>query len=214
MDRLNSDKSGLKRLWRETVCQSQLGRGCDGLVKGWVGSLPPGDNGPGDYPWIGPKFWIILIIDRFLEIGPSMVWLWGGQGRSGCDSVEILRWNVREVIVITTITTIHENRTNQTMTRWFELKCDKWRGPFLSVGFDNNDSNLEPLRNFWHCCCWERERMLLSSPKIFTESQCARSRDLKKKNIHHHLTKVKKGKGWRWTSLISHTIWSEQRWLF
>ena len=46
----NSDKSGLKRLWRETVCQSQLGRGCDGLVKGWVGSLPPGDNGPGDYP--------------------------------------------------------------------------------------------------------------------------------------------------------------------
>ena len=112
MDRLNSDNwSGLKRLLRETRWQHSwlaAGRdGCDGPVKGWVGSLPPGDNGPGDYPWIGPKFWIILIIDRFLEIAPAMVWLWGGLGRSGHDSVEILRWNVRDVIVIATITTIH-----------------------------------------------------------------------------------------------------------
>ena len=50
MDRLNSDKSaaGLKRLLRDTPVHSWPGR--DELVKGWVGSLPPGDNGPGDYP--------------------------------------------------------------------------------------------------------------------------------------------------------------------
>ena len=141
----------------------------DGPVKGWVGSLPLEDNGPGDYPSIGPKFWIILIIDRFLEIGPSMVWLWGGLGRSGCDSVEILRWNVRDVIVIATITTIHgltqikqwPDDLNSNVTSDEGHFCPRALTTMIQIWSHSETFGIVVV---------ESERMLLSSPKIFTES--------------------------------------------